>query len=161
MNKIFKLNIKFKVFYIKMKITKIGKLIILNVIFSQISNSFIFSFIESLVLELVEEFLIKILPDSIFNTEPYYNRSYVLRMRDLSVYNSSQTNIIMWTSIIGAYIFYYMNKKMSKKNKKEEKNENEVNFSDLYVLFFFYVISLISLIFLFFIPMKKQIIIIH
>ena len=46
-----------------MKINKLAILIIINVIISQISNTFILSFIENLFLELVEEFLIKILPN--------------------------------------------------------------------------------------------------
>ena len=132
---------------------KLGILIILNVIFSQISNSFIFCFIESLFLELVEEFFIKILPDNYFSDELYFNRSFALRIRDISVYDSSQTNITIWTSIIGAFIYYCINKKMS--NQNEEKNKNNVNFSDVFILFLFYVISLISLIFLLFIPYEE------
>ena len=124
-----------------------------NVIISQISNAFIFSFIECLFLELVEEFLIKILPDFFFNDDKYYNRSYVLRIRDLSVYDFSQTNITICTSAIGAFIFYKINE-MWNKNKNEENKENkenkenDVNFSDVLVLFLFYFISIISLIFL-------------
>ncbi len=132
---------------------KLGILIILNVIFSQISNSFIFCFIESLFLELVEEFFIKILPDNYFSDELYFNRSFALRIRDISVYDSSQTNITIWTSIIGAFIYYCINKKMSNQNEEKNKNnKNNVNFSDVFILFLFYVISLISLIFLLFIP---------
>ena len=114
----------------------IGTLIILNVIFSQISNSFIFCFIESLFLELVEEFFIKILPDYFFSDEPYFNRSFALRIRDITVYDSSQTNITIWTSIIGAFIYYCINNKMSNQNQNEEKNQNNVNFSDIFFIFF-------------------------
>jgi hypothetical protein len=127
-----------------MKINKLEILIIINVIISQISNTFILSFIENLFLELVEEFLIKILPDYLFCNEPYFNRSFALRIRDLSVYDFSQTNITIWTSLIGAFIFYYINDKMS--------NKNEKHFSDVFVLLLFYIISIISLIFLLFVP---------
>ena len=133
-------------------IKKIGILIIINVIFSQISTTFIFSFIESLFLELVEEFFIKILPDYFFSNELYYNRSFALRIRDISVYDSSQTNITIWTSIIGAFIYYYINNKIENQNNKEQKN---VNLSDLLILLLFYVISVISLIFLIFLPYEE------
>ena len=122
-----------------------------NVIISQISNAFIFSFIECLFLELVEEFLIKILPDFLFCNESYYNRSFALRIRDLSLYDYSQTNITIWTSLIGAFIFYKINE-MWNKNKNKENKENDVNFSDVFVLLLFYIISIISLIFLLFVP---------
>ena len=104
-----------------MEINYLGKLIIINVIISQISNTFILSFIENLFLELVEEFLIKILPDYLFCNEPYYNSSFAIRIRDLSVYDFSQTNITIWTSLIGAFIYYYINDKMSNKNEKKIK----------------------------------------
>ena len=137
-----------------MKINYLGKLIIINIIISQISNTFILSFIENLYLELFEEFFIKILPNYFFCNEPYFNRSFALRIRDLCVYDFSQTNITIWTSLIGAFIYYYINDKIS--NKNENKNQNDVNFSDVFVLLLFYIISIISLIFLLIVPYEES-----
>ena len=115
---------------------KIDILIILNAFISQIAVSFIFTIIESLFLDLGEEFIIKILPSSVFSytDEKYYNESFVNRLRDISVYDASQTNIIIWTSIIGAY---FLNKYGRIKN-----------------LLIFYILTIISLIMIIFLPYK-------
>ena len=115
---------------------KIDFLIILNAIISQIAVSFIFTIIESLFLDLSEEFIIKILPSSIFSDtkEKYYNKSFVYRIRDITVYDASQTNIIIWTSIIGAY---FLNK-----------------FGRIKNLLIFYILTIISLIMIIFLPYK-------
>ena len=115
---------------------KIEILIILNAFISQIAVSFIFTIIESLFLDLGEEFIIKILPSSVFSytNEKYYNKSFVNRLRDISVYDASQTNIIIWTSIIGAY---FLNKYGRIKN-----------------LLIFYILTIISLIMIIFLPYK-------
>ena len=115
---------------------KIEILIILNAFISQIAVSFIFTIIESLFLDLGEEFIIKILPSSVFSdtNENYYNKSFVYRLRDYTVYDASQTNIIIWTSIIGAY---FLNKYGRIKN-----------------LLIFYILTIISLIMIIFLPYK-------
>ena len=115
---------------------KIDILIILNAFISQIAVSFIFTIIESLFLDLSEEFIIKILPSSIFSdtNEKYYNKSFVYRLRDITVYDASQTNIIIWTSIIGAY---FLNK-----------------FGRIKNLLIFYILTIISLIMIIFLPYK-------
>ena len=115
---------------------KIEILIILNAFISQIAVSFIFTIIESLFLDLGEEFIIKILPSSVFSdtNEKYYNKSFVYRLRDYTVYDASQTNIIIWTSIIGAY---FLNKYGRIKN-----------------LLIFYILTIISLIMIIFLPYK-------
>jgi hypothetical protein len=115
---------------------KIDILIILNAFISQIAVSFIFTIIESLFLDLGEEFIIKILPSSVFSdtNENYYNKSFVYRLRDYTVYDASQTNIIIWTSIIGAY---FLNKYGRIKN-----------------LLIFYILTIISLIMIIFLPYK-------
>ena len=115
---------------------KIDILIILNAFISQIAVSFIFTIIESLFLDLAEEFIIKILPSSVFSytDEEYYNKSFVYRLRDISVYDASQTNIIIWTSIIGAY---FLNK-----------------FGRIKNLLIFYMLTIISLIMIIFLPYK-------
>lgn len=115
---------------------KIDILIILNAFISQIAVSFIFTIIESLFLDLGEEFIIKILPSGVFSdtNEKYYNKSFVYRLRDITVYDASQTNIIIWTSIIGAY---FLNK-----------------FGRIKNLLIFYILTIISLIMIIFLPYK-------
>ena len=114
---------------------KIHSLIKLNAFISQIAVSFIFTFIESLFLEIGEELLIKILPLSIFDDEVFLNRSFVFRLREITIYDASQINILIWTSIIGAY---FLNK-----------------FGQIKNLLIFYSITIISLICTIFLPYNE------
>ena len=115
---------------------KIEYLMIFNAIISQIGVSFIFTFIEGLFLEISENFFIKISSSNIFDKEKKYeNKSLLKRIRDITIYDPSQTNITIWTSILGAY---FINK-----------------FGDLKILFISYLISIISLILIIFLPYKK------
>ena len=113
---------------------KIHSLIKLNAFISQIVVSFIFTFIESLFLEIGEELLIKILPSSIFDNEEFLNRSFVFRLREITIYDASQINILIWTSIIGAY---FLNK-----------------FGRIKNLLIFYILTIFSLIMIIFLPYK-------
>ena len=111
-------------------------LMIFNAIVSQIGVSFIFTFIESLFLEISENFFIKLISSNIFDeNEKYNNKSLVKRIRDITIYDPSQTNITIWTSILGAY---FINK-----------------FGDLKILIISYLISIISLILTIFLPYNE------
>ena len=115
---------------------KIEYLMIFNAIISQIGVSIIFTFIEGLFLEISENFFIKLFSSNIFNKdEVYENKSLVKRIRDITIFDPSQTNITIWTSILGAY---FINK-----------------FGDLKILFISYLISIISLILIIFLPYKE------
>ena len=114
----------------------IEKIMIFNAIISQIAVSFIFTFIDGIFLEISENIFIKIISSNIFEKKKEYeNKSIIRRIRDITLYDPSQTNITIWTSILGAY---FINK-----------------FGDLKVLFVSYLITIISIISILFLPYKE------